>query len=405
MNHILIKDKLLKFIILIYSIIPITLVAGSFVFELNLLTIIITLIYHIHKEKRLVKEITNNEFFKIFIFLWFYLLFNTIISADFSLSIIRNVFFIKFLFVIISFKFFLSNKFLLNKILFAWTIIISIISLDVIFEFIMGHNLVGFTSPMPNERVVSFFKDELIVGGYILGFFFPIIGFHLYKKKIFITFLLGLLFIIAILLSGERSSFFKLLFALFLIILFFLKKNKNRIFLFLILASLISSIFLNEKINYRYYKTINHQFKNLSINNLYETTLNTKYLNQSLLTYEIFKENKLFGVGNKNYFNKCIRLKKELAPKCYTHAHQVYYEFISEHGLLGTFIIMISLFILLFKKNIFSSTPNTNFLFIFKIYCIISLMPLVPTGSFFSSYSMALFWINFSFLEIFKKIK
>tara|TARA_B110000003_G_scaffold92265_2_gene94477 strand:- start:666 stop:1274 length:609 start_codon:yes stop_codon:yes gene_type:complete len=182
-NHILIKDKLLKFIILIYSIIPITLVAGSFVFELNLLTIIITLIYHLHKEKRLVEEITNNEFFKIFILLWFYLLFNTIISADFSLSIIRNVFFIKFLFVIISFKFFLSNKFLLNKILFAWTIIISIISLDVIFEFIMGHNLVGFTSPMPNERVVSFFKDELIVGGYILGFFFPIIGFHLYKKK------------------------------------------------------------------------------------------------------------------------------------------------------------------------------------------------------------------------------
>ena len=74
MNHILIKNKLLKFIILIYSIIPITLVAGSFVFELNLLTIIITLIYLIHKEKRLVEEITNNEFFKIFIFLWFYLL-------------------------------------------------------------------------------------------------------------------------------------------------------------------------------------------------------------------------------------------------------------------------------------------------------------------------------------------
>jgi O-antigen ligase len=403
-QHILLKDKISKFIILIYSIIPITIVAGSFLFELNLFVIILTLIYYLYKEKRFLEEITNNNFFQIFIILWLYLLLNILISADFSLSIIRNFFFIKFLFVIISFKFFLNDKYLLNKILLTWTVILSIISFDVIFEFIMGHNLVGFTSPMPNERVVSFFKDELIVGGYILAFYFPIIGFQLYKKKIFIAFLLGLLFTVAILLSGERSSFFKLLLALFLFILFVLKNNKYKIILFLLLTSLITTILFNDRIKWRYYETIK-RYSTVDIKNLYETTLNTKYINQSLLTYEILKDNKLFGVGNKNYFNSCIKLEKNLAIKCYTHPHQIYYEFLSEHGIIGSMIIIISLFMLLYKKNNLLTKSNTNLLFIFKIYCIISLIPLIPTGSFFSSYNMALFWINFSFFEIFKKIK
>ena len=404
MQHILVKDKISKFIILIYSIIPITIVAGSFLFELNLFVIILTLIYYLYKEKRFLEEITNNNFFQIFIILWLYLLLNILISADFSLSIIRNFFFIKFLFVIISFKFFLNDKYLLNKILLTWTVILSIISFDVIFEFIMGHNLVGFTSPMPNERVVSFFKDELIVGGYILAFYFPIIGFQLYKKKIFIAFLLGLLFTVAILLSGERSSFFKLLLALFLFILFVLKNNKYKIILFLLLTSLITTMLFNDRIKWRYYETIK-RYSTVDIKNLYETTLNTKYINQSLLTYEILKDNKLFGVGNKNYFNSCIKLEKNLAIKCYTHPHQIYYEFLSEHGIIGSMIIIISLFMLLYKKNNLLTKSNTNLLFIFKIYCIISLIPLIPTGSFFSSYNMALFWINFSFFEIFKKIK
>jgi len=403
-QHILVKDKISKFIILIYSIIPITIVAGSFLFELNLFIIILTLIYYLYKEKRFLEEITNNNFFQIFIILWLYLLLNILISADFSLSIIRNFFFIKFLFVIISFKFFLNDKYLLNKILLTWTVILSIISFDVIFEFIMGHNLVGFTSPMPNERVVSFFKDELIVGGYILAFYFPIIGFQLYKKKIFIAFLLGLLFTVAILLSGERSSFFKLLLALFLFILFVLKNNKYKIILFLLLTSLITTMLFNDRIKWRYYETIK-RYSTVDIKNLYETTLNTKYINQSLLTYEILKDNKLFGVGNKNYFNSCIKLEKNLAIKCYTHPHQIYYEFLSEHGIIGSMIIIISLFMLLYKKNNLLTKSNTNLLFIFKIYCIISLIPLIPTGSFFSSYNMALFWINFSFFEIFKKIK
>ena len=404
MQHILVKDKISKFIILIYSIIPITIVAGSFLFELNLFVIILTLIYYLYKEKRFLEEITNNNFFQIFIILWLYLLLNILISADFSLSIIRNFFFIKFLFVIISFKFFLNDKYLLNKILLTWTVILSIISFDVIFEFIMGHNLVGFTSPMPNERVVSFFKDELIVGGYILAFYFPIIGFQLYKKKIFIAFLLGLLFTVAILLSGERSSFFKLLLALFLFILFVLKNNKYKIILFLLLTSLITTMLFNDRIKWRYYETIK-RYNTVDIKNLYETTLNTKYINQSLLTYEILKDNKLFGVGNKNYFNSCIKLEKNLAIKCYTHPHQIYYEFLSEHGIIGSMIIIISLFMLLYKKNNLLTKSNTNLLFIFKIYCIISLIPLIPTGSFFSSYNMALFWINFIFFEIFKKIK
>lgn len=403
MENIIVKDKFSNFIIFIYAIIPVTLIAGSFLFELNLFFIILTLIYHLFKKKELINEIINDNIFKFFLILWLYLLLNIIISEDYSLSVRRNIFFIKFLFIIFSFKFFLKNELILEKVLLIWTIVLCIVSADVIFEFTVGHNMLGFISPMKNERVVSFFKDELIVGSYIFGFFFPIIGYYLYKKKQHYAFLLGILFTVAILLSGERSSFFKLLLSMILFVFFVLKQKKYKLILLLIFITLISGMFFNDKVKFRYFDTINRSIS-LDFDNLYNSALNTKYINQSLLAYEIFKENKLFGVGNKNYFNSCSKLDENLALNCYTHPHQFYYEFLSEHGLIGSLIIIIMIYLLLFKKNDISSA-NKNILFIFKIYCIISFVPLIPTGSFFSSYNLALFWINFSFFQVFKLIK
>ena len=62
--------------------------------------------------------------------------------------------------------------------------------------------------------------------------------------------------------------------------------------------------------------------------------METKYLNQSLFSYEILKDNYFLGVGTTNYFSACSDLKntpkKDViqvnAVHCYTHPHQFYYE-------------------------------------------------------------------------------
>ena len=82
--------------------------------------------------------------------------------------------------------------------------------------------LVGVSSlngvPQPHgERIVSFFKDELIAGAYINGFIFLILGNllnTLKNKKIgkLIFFLAIFIFFSSLLITGERSNTLKKLY-------------------------------------------------------------------------------------------------------------------------------------------------------------------------------------------------
>ena len=148
-------------------------------------------------------------------------------------------------------------------------------------------------------------------------------------------------------------------------------------------------------------------FQNKSI---YEGILETKYLNQFLFSFEIFKQNYFTGVGTKNYLKACSNLDKTSENEiiknkvvyCFTHPHQFYYEFISEHGLIGTIIILSIIFLLFSRdKNIEINKDKKRKLFIFKIYIIISLIPIIPSGSFFSSLQLFQFFINYSFYQIY----
>ena len=49
--------------------------------------------------------------------------------------------------------------------------------------------------------------------------------------------------------------------------------------------------------------------KNFESQDLYNGILDIKYLNQSIFSYEILKQNYLIGVGTKNYLIACSGLK------------------------------------------------------------------------------------------------
>ena len=117
---------------------------------------------------------------------------------------------------------------------------------------------------------------------------------------------------------------------------------------------------------------------------------------------KVYDNNKVFGVGFKNYSKEIT--KKEYKYYFYsqskdpsTHPHQIHFEFLAELGLFGYFSFIL-FFIYHFYKYIKNKNFNVNLSLSGLLFVITSLIPLLPSGSFFTSHAAALFWMNFAFM-------
>ena len=170
--------------------------------------------------------------------------------------------------------------------------------------------------------------------------------------------------------------------------------------------------------NYPPYKEryINKIFQDLSSNNFNVIKFidNTEYGEIYSTSIKVFEKFKVFGIGNKNFrlicddgFRKNFALENEIDEKqlrCNTHPHQIYLEILSEHGLFGFIFLIIFLFLFL-KNNLNKLFKEKNLLLnCLFITLFINFIPIIPSGSFFTSFNATLFWTNFSLFYSYKKI-
>ena len=157
----------------------------------------------------------------------------------------------------------------------------------------------------------------------------------------------------------------------------------------------------------------NLSYLNLRYFNQTSNVKNTLYFQLYESGFEVFKNNKLFGVGNKNYrIETCNDIQKNNKYICTTHPHQIYFEFLSEHGLIGTLIILGIFYKLIFSK-ILNTIRGKNYIKIGSLtYLILVFLPIIPSGAFFTDFVLTLFAINLAIfyatdnkLNIFKKIE
>jgi O-antigen ligase len=178
-----------------------------------------------------------------------------------------------------------------------------------------------------------------------------------------------------------------------------------KIFTMLFILTIITTI-INFDGNYksRYF----YQIKSLlSINGYSKFMKESQYGAHRNAAIKIFKENLYFGVGIKNFRYEVWDKKyenKEYAQtnKRYaTHPHQIHHELLSETGILGyiSFIIFI-LFSLYLGIKSFLKTKNLYQLSGI-IFIITSILPIIPTGSFMSTFSSGIFWFNFALMASF----
>lgn len=390
-----------NYFLLLFSIIPLTFIAGSAILVTNILLINISFIILIIYFKDF-SFLKSKPIIYLLIF-YIYLIFNSTISLNFFIGFERNFGFLRFIILFTAFNYFFLEKDFYKKIFKFWIIIFLIVSFDVFIEQFSGSNIFGFnygdrfgTDGVKYDRIVSFFKDEPIVGSFINGFYLLLFGFllnELKKHKLIFSFGLLLIFFMAIVLTGERSSTIKAFLGLLLFI-FFIRQIDFKMRISIIFCTIILILFL----------LMNLRFVNIRyVSNIPSIlTTHTIYFDLYKSGLQVFENNKFFGVGNKNYrietcLNKTIpnNNKKEYYL-CNSHPHQIYLEFLSEHGLFGTIFIFYIFYKLIFSK-IVNTFNNSNYLRIGSlIYMIFVFTPLLPSGAFFSNNLLTIFMINFS---------
>ena len=397
--------------IILFSFFPISFILGNSSINLNIILINILFLYNCYEFKSWAW--LKDKFFRLLLIFYFYLIINSIIFHHLTNysnydGLIRSFSFIKFIFLTYAFQQLVEDKKILDNIIKNWLVIISIIILDILFEKVFGQNVLGNISP-DATRVISFFKGELVVGGLILCFGFLIATYFLnknlgFKAKIFFN--VFLFFVpFSIFITGERSNFIKS-FIIFSIIIILIDKtklliNKKTFSIFLIL-SLLTSIFFSENIRIKHVEL----FKRLSVtkdtNNFLDKFQNIKYFSHFDVAIKIFKDFPLSGVSSKNFRNFCHEKKyfneniKFSNSRCSTHPHQVHFELLSEHGLVG-YLFLFYLFFIFFKRNLIEANLSNNiFHYTSLIYLIVFFTPLLPGGAMFSTFNGALFWIIFS---------
>ena len=405
--------------IFLFTLIPISLILGNFAVNLNILIIDILTLYvcFLTKNWAWVKE----KFFKLLIILYIYLIINSLYSYYFSThtssaGLIRSITFIKFIIFAYSFKILISDSKTLKKIMFFWSFIIAFVIFDIFFESAFGHNIIGYQSP-DGTRIVSFFKDEAVVGALILCFGYIIATYHLNKNVKFnlklIFNLLLLLIPMTILVTGERSNFIKSL-IIFTSIIFFIDQQKlilkRKNFLIIIVISFLSLMFFSPNI-YNKQTEFFKRFIEISKTdddfiegkNFLSRFQNIKYFAHYDVSLKIFKEYPIIGVANKNFRHECHNDKyfdekiRFTNLRCNTHPHQIHFELLSEHGIVG-YIFFIYLMFIGLKKIFYNYTLTKNILYFSTLsYLIIFLIPILPSGSFFSTFNGTLFWLIFSF--------
>ena len=387
----------------LFAVFPISILLGSFAINLNIL--IISLIFLCNLMMRKISYIFQSKTFLLLIFFLITLLINLIFTNNLSLSFPRVVKFFFVIFFISSFKYTLLNfsdnqKEGLYKI---WSIIFTFIVFDLMIEFYRGENIIGLKSIMPDVRLASFTGKESVIGNYFYGFVLIFLSYFYnnFSKKGSINLLLAIFLITISFLIGERANFIRTFIIIILFIFFIYDfKVRNKILALLALSLLlITFINSNQQYKYRYFDQISIIFTKNGISSYLNSSQYGAHYN---VAKEIFKDNYFFGVGIKNFRIESAKDKyKNLKHpnnniRSATHPHQLHYEFLSETGLFGYFSFLLFIFLSLYwsmknyliDKNIYQLSSI--------LFILISLLPLVPTGSFLSTYASSIFWINYA---------
>jgi len=407
---------------------PICLVTGPFLPDLIVTLSSICFLFFSIKEKFF--KYYNNIFFKIFIIFWIYITVNSIFAINPILSLKSSFFYIRFgIFSILIYYLLDINKNFIKIFSLCLFFTFFIVLLDSYFQYFLGHNILGMTSPQFN-RLSSFFGDEMIVGSF-LSRLFPLIlafGILMNEKGIKNLNIICIIFLILtdviIFLSGERTSFGFLVITNVFYIVYITRYKIFRIFGFLVSILIIIFFVMNDDILKE--RMINQTQSDLKISLQPDKNKDTSLIKEPLIkkskkkeivffsiiheshyltALNMFYDNFLFGVGPNMFRFECSNIKYATGEfNCTTHPHNTHIQILAETGIVGYIIFLIPLMFLglFFLKNLLRFNKKNSLIDDYKtcllIAILLTLFPIAPGGNFFNNWLSIIYFFPIGFI-------
>ena len=423
------------------GLIPASYMAGNLVLNLNGLIIFFLGFWIFRFELfKLKKNIFN--FFLIFFFVYLILttFFNNYTSLEihdlYKENIIKSFLFFRYLLIFLVINKMAEKNILDLKYLFLIsTILLSILTFDLFFQFIFGYNLLG-NEPI-EQRLSSFFSKELIAGGYLQIFsFFMIFSIPLIfsnkNNKYLKYYILSAVFLIftAILVTNNRMPLLLFLLSFFI---FTLMEKDFRKYLIIFIFSCVVTFFIAQKLSpsmydkyYGFYKRISYMivdthgmlsgkieryvFK-INNENIYEGGyLRSEHLRLFYTAAVLSEENLVFGHGLKSFRLIC-RYEDNYNYSCSNHPHNYFVELLLDTGLIGLLSVCIVLgiairtFLKVYSRKKKGKIIDRLFLLpSFLTLCTIA-FPLKSSGSFFTTNNAFIIFIMLALVINVKNLK
>ena len=401
------KKILITFPSFLISLIPIFLITGPFLSDLSVVLVCIFFLTNIFLKKEY--NFFNNKFFIIFLIFFIYLFINSLLKYYDIHNLRSSLGYIRFGIFSIAIIYFLEKE---KKIL-KWTFLVFLISfllliIDGYIQYFIKENILGNPVDEGSLRIRLLFNDQYILGSYLSRLFpvFLALTFLLFKDKknfiIFISFLFVLIETL-IFLSGERVAFFfNTLSALFVIIMI---KNYKKIRLITLLLSFFSIILISIYDDTAKKRIWDQTITQLGINSTKLNIFSEVHQSHYLSAYKMFQDNKLIGIGIRNYRNFCDEDRyKTHESSCSTHPHNTYVQLLSETGLIGFAFGLILFFYFAFKmlNHLKGALFKKHYLFNDFQICLlaaifITIWPFAPSGNFFNNWISIIYYFPVGF--------
>ena len=391
MNKILSKFNF-NIINLLICFLPISVILGNLVLNLNTSLLIVFFVYDIFKNKNTKLLLIQNK--SLLSLILIFVLLNVSFSTNWQISLRGNLGLLKHLFLYFALVYFFFKdeknfRILINTFVFA----IVFVLIDSYIQFFFDKDLFGYPiTDNHGRRLSGPFGNEYIVGGFILKTIFLTKKNELFKKNLNWIIYLFISFILVILASQRMPT---LIFSISLFILFFIDKNiriKLKLIIFSTTLICLLAIFtLNPKVKNHYVDRTFEQtglLKDDNKKNFWDSQWGAHFLTAN----EIYKDNIIFGSGIKTFRLECS--KEEYSKidsaksdsRCSTHPHNIYFEIISETGSLGILFFLL-LFIFFIKDTKLFSRENLTKNPEIPVLLFIYFWPIQSTGSFFSTWN------------------
>jgi len=430
----LLKKNKLNINIIFFSILllPISLFAGPAITEILIFLICISFIYTFIHEKNFF-PLKN---FEIIVISFFFLTIISSLLSDYKIiSLKSSLLSIRFIILIY------AIIFILNKIDYFFKFFFIICFGSLLLNILVGYlqffydafyhgdlflnKNVWVTETDPKLTVSGFFGNEKKLGSFLCRLFPITTGLYLLvskvdnnKKIINILFFFVPLFIL-VFLTSERMSLLYCILTFFFICLYASRINRKNIIIFPLLIILVTSILYFSDLN-RFKETMDHSYKQLFPKSklIFFSEQHQIFLTTSI---ELFKKKPILGIGPNNYRRKCESVIPDFIPdftsekinfgkpeiqNCSTHPHNIFFQLLSETGLIGIIyyiIFNIFLFIETFKFLFNKNYDQVNFFFLLPV--IYYLNPIFPSGNFFNNWYMCFGILGLPFYLYLVRIK